>query len=97
MKIFPNEQQRRRHANNPKLRRNANRESYARKKRDSDANLAQFHKDDQFGPEFICVCCHEGLFERQVHHFTDERKDKIGKDLITATSLTLLSNTVGIL
>ena len=56
-------------------------EKAERKKNDSDACLMQFEKDTQFGPEFVCVCCHAGLFEKQVLEFTDERKNKVGEDL----------------
>ena len=33
---------------------------------DSDANLARYYEEIEFGPEFVCVCCHASLDENQV-------------------------------
>ena len=57
------------------------RRAYDEKKKDSDANLAKYFKEIEFGPEFICICCHASLDENQVLVFTDERKEKIGQNL----------------
>jgi hypothetical protein len=57
------------------------REKAQEKKRDSDANLSKFYKDIEFGPEFICICCHANLFEKEVHEFTDEKENSIAKKL----------------
>ena len=61
------------------------RERAQSKRSNSDSNLQQFEKDTEFGPEFICVCRHAGLFENQVVEFTDERKNKIGEELLKLT------------
>ena len=57
------------------------REAHQEKKMDSDANLARFYAEIEFGPEFICICCHASLDENQVLEFTEERKEKIGPTL----------------
>ena len=36
----------------------AKRKSYQVKKMNSDANLARYYEEIEFGPEFVCVCCH---------------------------------------
>ena len=58
------------------------RKSYEKQKKDSDANLKKFYQETEFGPEFICVCCHAMLDENQTLELTDERKRRIGKALL---------------
>ena len=53
------------------------RTAYQEEKMNSDANLAKYYAEIEFGPEFICICCHASLDENQVLEFTDERKEKI--------------------
>jgi hypothetical protein len=55
----------------------AARKAYQKEKMDSDANLARYYAEIEFGPEFICICCHASLDENQVLEFTEERKEKI--------------------
>ena len=55
--------------------------AYQKEKMNSDANLAKFYAEIEFGPEFICICCHASLDENQVLEFTEERKEKIGPTL----------------
>ena len=91
-----NEQQRQAYARNQESLRQKKRERYQEnqetlskkareraqeKKHDSDANLSKFYKDIEFGPEFICVCCHANLFETEVHDFTAEKQKSIAKKL----------------
>ena len=52
------------------------------KKADSDENLSKYRQDTRFGPEFVCICCHEGLFENQVLIFSKSREKKLGQELI---------------
>jgi hypothetical protein len=59
----------------------AARKAYQKEKMDSDANLARYYAEIEFGPEFICICCHASLDENQVLEFTEERKEKIGPTL----------------
>ena len=67
--------------NKDKLRKEA-RDKARAKKYDSDANMAKYEKSIEFGPEFVCVCCHGGFFEDQMLSLTDKRKIKIGSELI---------------
>ena len=46
-------------------------------RKDSDKNLTRFEKDIEFGPEFICVCCHSALNEKEVLVITEKIKEKI--------------------
>ena len=39
--------------------------------------LLNFKRRVQYGPIFICSCCHQKLFENQVEVITDEIRDKI--------------------
>ena len=69
-----------------------NKQEYAReraraKKGDSNSNLSKYHKETKFGPEFICICCHEGLFENQVLIFSKLREKKLGKKLIESACI----------
>ena len=59
----------------------AKRKSYQVKKMNSDANLARYYEEIEFGPEFVCVCCHASLDGNQVLEFTEDRKEKIGHAL----------------
>ena len=85
------------HAENPEKYRKRNRIHYKKNKEqlrkdardkaralryDSAANMAKYKKSIEFGPEFVCVCCHGGFFEEQVLVLTDKRKKKIGNELI---------------
>ena len=49
---------------------------------DSEANMSKYKKSIEFGPEFVCVCCHGGFFEEQVWVLTEKRVEKIGPDLM---------------
>ena len=53
------------------------REKAREKLKDSDANLEKFKKAMEFGPEFVCVCCHRCLFEGQVFVFDKKLQAKI--------------------
>ena len=67
--------------NKEKLRKDA-RDKARALRYDSDANMAKYKKSIEFGPEFVCVCCHGGFFEEQVLVLTDKRKKKIGNELM---------------
>ena len=65
----------------------ASRERAQAKKNDSDANLELYNKDISFGPEFVCDCCHKGLFENQVLEFNGMRKGQIKPDILDRSCL----------
>ena len=67
--------------NKEKLRKDA-RDKARALRYDSAANMAKYEKSIEFGPEFVCVCCHGGFFEEQVLVLTDKRKKKIGNELM---------------
>ena len=60
----------------------ASRERAQAKKNDSDANLEKYEKETSFGPEFVCICCHKGLFENQVLEFNKKRESQICQDVL---------------
>ena len=41
--------------------------------------LQNFRRRVQFGPIFICSCCHQKLFDNQVEEITDGIREKIDK------------------
>ena len=43
----------------------------------ANQRLANFRKKVQYGPIFVCSCCHQKLFETQVNLLTDELREKI--------------------
>ena len=43
----------------------------------AEKRIAKFKKKVQFGPIFVCSCCHQKLFEHQVLQFTDKLKEDI--------------------
>ena len=59
-----------------------NRNYYQEKRDDSDANLARFYQETEFGPEFVCVSCHGGLFEKEVYEFTEARQQSIEPEIL---------------
>ena len=67
---------------NPCKKQEAARERVHNKKLNSDANLLKFEEETQYGPEFVCICCHECHFEKNVFEFTDDKKKKINPDVI---------------
>ena len=88
---------REKHANNPKNQRAYDKAYYqkhkqkkqknardkaANLKKDSNANMEKYEKSKQFGPEFVCICCHGGLFEDQVLVLTEKRSNRIGPELM---------------
>lgn len=73
------------YSKNPERQREASRQRAQNKKRDSSANLEQYTKETTFGPEFVCICCHKGLFENQVLEFNDKRKSQISPYIFKAS------------
>ena len=67
--------------NEQKKRSDCMRNNYNIKKKDSDANLTLYHQDIEYGPEFVCISCHSGLFENEVLELTDQRRQKIDPKL----------------
>ena len=55
--------------------------------KNSDSNRAKFDRAMQFGPEFVCVCCHNGRFENEVHEFVDKRQTNIKPKIIEASCI----------
>ena len=51
------------------------RERAQSKRNDSNANQAVFENDIKFGPEFICICCHGGFFEKEVYDLTEKKEE----------------------
>ena len=51
-------------------------------KKDSSANDAKYREAIKFGPLFICVCCHSGLFKQNVKVFTETLKEKIDRTVL---------------
>ena len=45
----------------------------------ADDRLMKFRKKIQYGPIFICTCCHQKLFLNQVDEFTEKLKEEIDK------------------
>ena len=43
---------------------------------------SKYHRDIEFGPEFVCICCHGAFFEDQVFVLTDKREGKIDPELM---------------
>ena len=39
--------------------------------------IQNFKKKVQFGPIFVCSCCHQKLFQNQVQELTDKLKEEI--------------------
>ena len=58
-------------------------ENMIQRKMDSNNNvsanqrLTKFRKKVQYGPIFVCSCCHQELFENQVEEFKDKLKEQI--------------------
>ena len=52
----------------------AARERAQLRKTDSNTNQAMFEKDTEFGPKFICICCHGAYFEKDVYELTEKRR-----------------------
>ena len=70
---------------NEEVLRKTNREYAQNKRADSDVNLANFKKETEFGPEFICVCCHGSLFEKEVYDFNEKRRSLFTKNFLEDT------------
>ena len=56
---------------NPGPKRTYEREKARSKKKDSSANNQIYNESIKYGPLFVCVCCHRGLFENSVKPFTE--------------------------
>ena len=60
-------------------------ESTRERRAKSDRNISakrriqRFKKKVQFGPIFVCSCCHQKLFQNQVEELTDKLKAEIDK------------------
>ena len=39
--------------------------------------LTKFRKRVQYGPIFVCSCCHQKFFSNQVEEFTEKLKEQI--------------------
>lgn len=63
------------------------REKAREKLKDSDANLEKFKKAMEFGPEFVCVCCHRCLFEGQVNVFNKKLQAKINPKILHSSCI----------
>ena len=63
------------------------REKAREKLKDSDANLEKFKKAMEFGPEFVCVCCHRCLFEGQVFVFDKKLQAKIDPKILHSSCI----------
>ena len=74
--------QREEYAVNPEKKREYSKNRARETKLDSNANLAKFHQDIEFGPEFICICCHAALDENEVLELDKKREEKIGPILL---------------
>ena len=59
----------------------------AARKKDSAWNHLQYKKAIQFGPIFVCVCCHSGLFQRGVKIFTEKLKSKIDPKVLKSSCI----------
>ena len=70
---------------NPGPKRTYEREKARAKKKDSSANDKMYNESIKYGPLFIYVCCHRGLFENSVKPFTETLKNKIKKTLLDAS------------
>ena len=55
---------------------------YDTRKKDSTLNDLKYRKSIQFGPLFICVCCHAGLFKRNVKVFTKKLLNNIDPEIL---------------
>ena len=60
----------------------ASRERAQSKRNDSNCNKAAFERDTEFGPEFICICCHGAYFEKDVYELTEKRRNAIKQDVL---------------
>ena len=52
------------------------------RKYDSTFNDAEYRRSIRFGPIFVCVCCHGGLFEDNVKKDSKKLKNKIQPDIL---------------
>ena len=78
----PKRKQARQHYQNNKVKmREMARDKARALKYDSETYMAKYVKSIEFGPEFVCICCHGGFFEDQVLAFNEKRKNKIGSEL----------------
>ena len=69
-----------------KIRRKYYEKESARKK-DSTYNHLQYKKGIKFGPLFVCVCCHAGLFQKSVKIFTEKMKQSIDSKTLESSCI----------
>ena len=60
---------------------------YDTRKKDSTLNDLKYRKSIQFGPLFICVCCHAGLFKRNVKVFTKKLLNNIDPEILDSSCI----------